>query len=464
MNRISAAFSIMFTGIKNVSATLIPDWIIAPFYHKGGFGKNASRFTKNELIFACIEKTTNAASQINILLRNKRTLLVEHEHTLQKLIREPNPFMSETDLYEAIILLQMLSGRAVLEKERNNAGEVIGLWPLRPDWLEIIPSKQNIISGFMYGPYGSQRDFIPYADTVDLPLKDPRMPIVAFNPVAPVSVASRVVDTDDIATDYIKMVFDKGGVPPGLLKTKQKLIDSQVTSIRKRWAERYGGAMNWLEPAVLDSDAEYQKIGQTIEEMGFLTLDRRNESRICMVLDIPPIIVGAFVGVELSSYDNYLTARQAWWQDSLLPKFWNVRNRLWTELRYEYPDTEDLYLELDVSRVFALAEQVDLKWRRAADAFRTGGITVNMYLDQIGFPTIGSQGDIFLRPLAYIEVPMKTDRTSTRSELKRLPPDHEARQEYEELMQGGVQEAFDGSFSELKRRLEKDGVEAILAE
>ena len=75
------------------------------------------------------------------------------------------------------------------------------------------------------------------------------------------------------------------------MTSSQHLSEAQVELIRKRWRERYGGSENWLEPAVLDADAKYEKTGLSFEEMGFETLDDRNEARICMVFNVPPIIV-----------------------------------------------------------------------------------------------------------------------------------------------------------------------------
>lgn len=394
---------------KESVATRVERWLTSPLFSARGFSQNVGRYRKNELIFACLEKTCQASSQIDYLVRHRSSRLFLDNHPLRKLLLNPNRFMSEYDLLSSVILSQMLSGRAVLEKERNRAGQVIALNPLRPDWLEIVPSTTEIIAGFNYGPSGEQKVFIPYSDTVDFPLHDPTMPMLPFFPLSPVSVAARITDTDDTITDYVKLVFDKGGVPAGLLKTKQKLVEAQIKVMRRRWRERYGGTRNWLTPAILDSDAEYQRMGMTFEEMGFSYLDNRNESRICMVLDIPPIIVGAFVGIQLSSYDNYLTARKAWWQDSLLPKFESIRDRLYVELAPEYPDGDNISLYLDTSGVHALQDDINELWNRAANAFRTGAFTVNMYLEEIGKNPIGQQGDVFLRPLANETVPYDTN-------------------------------------------------------
>lgn len=462
-----AVISTMMLNVKNVSATFVPVWMTSPSYSKVNFSVNVQqRFKKNELIFACINKTANSASQVVLKVKSSRTNKFLTRHPLQKLIERPNRFMQETDLWKTIIVLWKLAGRAVLEKERNRAGQVIGLWPLRPDWLEIVPDPVELVAGFNFGMPGSDKKvFIPYRDVVDLPLIDAVWPIVPFTPDAPASIAARTADVDNQITDYIKLFFEKGGVPPGLLKTKQKLIESQVEIIRRRWAARYGGFSNWVEPAILDSDAEYQKIGSTFEEMGFAFLDRRNESRICMIMDIPPAIVGAFVGIEKLNYDNYMTARQAWWEDSLLPMYESILDRLTLSLLPEF--SGDNYLEWDLSRVHALQQKQVSIHSMALSDLRGGGITVNEYRQDIGKDPIGIGGDVFLRPLSNYEAPLKgeimnpndigDDGGEGTEELALLkaqnPPNNELRMKLERKLKKRMEKTLTEQFGRIKKEL-----------
>jgi HK97 family phage portal protein len=310
--------------------------------------------------------------------------------------------MTEYGFWSLTITLLQLAGRALYEKERDATGNVIGLWPLRPDWVKIV-SKNNLeVEYYEFGPPGLKPIRFAPENILEFSHNNPLNPLEV---IAPANVAERVYKVDQSITNFVELFFAKGGMPPGLLKTKQKLLESQVHSLRARWREKYGGYENWLDPAVLDSDAEFQRIGLTFNEMGFVDLDRRDEIRICMVFRVPPIIVGASVGLERSTYENYGQARRAWWQETLLPMFKMFKDDVALQLFPEY-GTSNVYLDWDTSGVFALQADADLLWRRSADALRAGGITINMYLDEIGKPGIGPTGDVFLRPLNAIEVPL----------------------------------------------------------
>ncbi|CAK0775071.1 hypothetical protein CCP3SC1AL1_770005 [Gammaproteobacteria bacterium] len=403
-------------------------------------------YRKNELIFACISKTANSAAQVSVQLRKKKGKAVVEQHAFLDLIQRPNPQMGEFDLWNAVLTYQKLAGKAVFEKERNRRGQVIRLWPLRPDWLNVIPSGINGIERYEYQVPGIQEPItLRVEDVLDFKTFDP---LNKYNSYPPVAVAARVGDVDNSTTDFLKLFFEKGGVPPGLLKTKLKLVDTQVEDIRRRWRERYGGVEHWTEPAVLDSDAEYQKTGLSFEEMGFEVLDARNEARICMVLDVPPILVGANVGLARATYSNYREARKAWWEDSLAPTYVNFQDVIQTGLVEEFGS--DVYADWDFNRVAAFQEENNEKWRRATDALRSGGITVNQFQAEVGLPDRGTAGEVYLRPLNVVEVPAKgTGEKSASVPLFKVgedkgAPDSKDRSKHERIIRTAMDSYFQG--------------------
>lgn len=360
-------------------------------------------YRKNELIFACLAKKSGTASQVTLKGMRSPETAVGFDHPFHKLIRRPNRFMNEFDLWGSVMIYQALAGRAIYEKERNNFGEVIALWPLRPDRISIVPSRTNFISHYLYHVPGLPPQPIRVEDVIDFKLFDP---LDQYHGYPPVAVASRVGDVDNSATDFIKLFFDKGGVPPGILKTVQRLQDTDVFDIRRRWVERYGGVNNWDAPAVLDRDADYQNIGHSFEQMGFEVLDARNESRICAILRVPPMIVGAKVGLDRSTFTNYKEARLAWWEDDLVPEYSNMGDAIQNQLiELDFPDL--LMAEWDFTNVPALREERLSLWQRANEGLRQGGITVNEYRREIGLKPLPT-GDIFLRPLNVMPVPISS--------------------------------------------------------
>ena len=446
--RLSFAWHVL-SGQKSV-ATMIETWRERqPVYSETSFPNMVKHgWRRNELIFACISKTANTASQVQMRITRDRDGEELSDHPLAQLIANPNPFMSEFDFWSAVIIYQKLAGGAYFEKERSRGGQVVRLWPLRPDWISPLASSKEMISGYTYAPPGLQPQFLEARDVLDFRLFDP---LNMYRGWPPAAVAARVGDVDNAVTDYLKLFFEKGGTPPGLLKTVQKLDDGQVAGIRRRWRERYGGSEHWLEPAVLDSDASYQQIGMSFRDMGFDILDARNEARICMVLQVPPILVGAKMGLERATYSNYAEARKAWWQDDLMPLYANFQDVI-NGLAVEYDD--GVSCSWDFSQVAAIQDERHSRWQRANDALRTGGILVNEYRDEIGMPRVAG-GDIFLRSMTTVEVPAKANRKAVpaapHEHKADSAPDDDERQRQERILRKAMAEYFDAQLGRIKK-------------
>src|SRR5690242_17865782 len=60
------------------------------------------------------------------------------DHPLYRLLHEePNPYMSPFEFKQTLQGHLCLWGNAYAEIERNGAGQVVNLWPLRPDRMEL---------------------------------------------------------------------------------------------------------------------------------------------------------------------------------------------------------------------------------------------------------------------------------------------------------------------------------------
>jgi hypothetical protein len=122
-----------------------------------------------------------------------------------------------------------------------------------------------------------------------------------------------------------------------------------------------------------------------------------------MVMNIPPIVVGANVGLKRATYANYGEARKAWWQDSLKPLYEHFDDTINTQLAPEFGD--NVMVRWDFSNVPALQEEVTAVWDRNIRGVTAGFVTLNEARANIGLPNI-TGGDVLIRTLNQYEVPV----------------------------------------------------------
>ena len=89
-----------------------------------------------------------------------------------------------------------------------------------------------------------------------------------------------------------------GGIPWAVLKHKYKLQEGQATELKAQWIAAAHSRMG--APAVLDSDTELQQLQTTPKDMSLSEMQQFAESRIAVILGLPPFLVGLAVGCRLA--------------------------------------------------------------------------------------------------------------------------------------------------------------------
>ena len=82
---------------------------------------------------------------------------VTESHPVLDLLRKVNPSMNGFDLAATRTLWQELTGNAYLRVIRNQLGVPAELWPMPPQWVEIVPSDTTFIAGYRYGRESNSR-------------------------------------------------------------------------------------------------------------------------------------------------------------------------------------------------------------------------------------------------------------------------------------------------------------------
>src|SRR5690606_30076770 len=131
---------------------------------------------------------------------------------------------------------------------------------------------------------------------------------------------------------------------------------------------------------VLDSSiVTYQPVGQAdLTKLNSESLTSIDESRICMAFGVPPILIGAFVGlVHVNQRASVREAQEDFWMNTMSPELKNIRKFLDRTILPYFEDVEairrgDIRFNWDMSQVKALQEDVDKIHARAANGYKAG--------------------------------------------------------------------------------------------
>lgn len=361
--------------------------IVSPQYpYPSPYTLATEGYRKNELIYACIGKRARAIAEAPCMIYDDSEETQEElpHHPLKKLLRKPNSAMTEEQFWQVSEINLLVSGFSAWEKEYNNIGEVMALWPMRSDWCSFYRGDGKPLRAIRYQPYGLPFADVPIEKVLLFSYYDPIFPLLKA--LSPSAVALRSSEVDNSATNFLKLFWQSGASVSGLLKTAQSLSDAEATRIRIRWRETHGGYANWTDIAVLGSGAEYQRIEQTFKDMDFGNLDARDEVRICMTFSVPPILIGAKAGLGASTFSNYREARQAFYEETILPEWQYMASEVREQLIQDFePEPTKFWTGFDTSDVKALQEDKIGLWARAQGAWQSNGITRDEFRGEIGY-------------------------------------------------------------------------------
>lgn len=387
-----------------IAATFPPYEQVSPQYpYPTPYALSQQGYRRNEVLFACIAKRAAAVAEAPLRMykrsgpgkQGKLNMTELGKHPIRELIKQPNEAMGEVEFWQATQIYLDVAGFCVWEIEFDRLGYPLHLWPMRPDWCSFLRGEHRPLRAVRYQPWGG----LPF---VDVPVER-LLVFMEFDPIYPMlkglsrsSIALRTVSVDNAATDFIKIFFERGAVISGLLKTQQNLNQAEAGRIRALWREQHGGVAQWGEPAVMGSGVDYQPMQMSFKDMAFDELDGRNEARICQIMETPPILIGARIGLERSTFSNYGEARKAFYEETITPRWRWLQSEIGQQLLPHYDDDPNtIEAEFDKSDVLALQEDRDAKVNRADMMFKGGWATRDEARDEADLPPVDDGVPVF---------------------------------------------------------------------
>jgi HK97 family phage portal protein len=387
-------------GKPNLDGMLYPDSSYETFARNG--------YGRNELVFACISEKAQSLPQS--VLRVYPTSAGGEPlegHRLRQLISQPNPVTNEFEFFELSVTYLDLAGNCYWLVQRARDGLPAELWPLRPDLVRVLPSMDPRVwrYGYVLDPSAAARGQepevvpIPPGDLIHIKYPNPLDPYFGQAPLRP---ASRASTLDNAATDFVDGLLRNDAVPRVVVTTQQEINQTVADKLRAMWRRNTRRG----EPSFLQMGMDIKVLGLNLRDLEFPDLRTISESRICMALGVPPILVGAKVGLDRSTFTNYGEARVSFWEETVMPLQRRFLEPVRTRLLPEFSGVGRQRVELrwDNSQVLALQESEQARWDRATNALARGGVTLNDFRRTVGLDPVGN-GDVFLMPAGVVPMP-----------------------------------------------------------
>lgn len=364
-----------------------PQWQLINYEAYANEGFNANAVVYSAIMYK-VRSITNAPLRAYTGTMEEPELLPPDD-PLQQLLTRPNRFQSWSEFQALATVYFNLSGNNYTVIERQD-DRVIAMYHLRPDRVFIIPrdalddeDKKELI-GYWYVPEGKPfTDGVSYLpqDIMHVKLPNPLDPLDGLGyGISPLSPAAHNADIDNDLTNFFRLFFKGGAMPPGLLSFAEPIFDEDVTRAKEQWMEIYGGHENWKDIMVLGQGGKYEKLGFTFDEMDVSSIDARNESRIVAPFGVPLNLIESRPVLVASTYSNKAEDRKMFWEDTMTPEL------RWFETDYQFylPSDDNSFVMFDLSAIPALTMSKLERTEAYRKGFENGAVKRNEYRAQLG--------------------------------------------------------------------------------
>lgn len=286
------------------------------------------------------------------------------QHPLSKLLKKPNPWQSEASWREAYCAYLMISGNSYVEGVGPDGQAPRELWALRPDRMKVVPGQLGPAQ-YIYEVNGQFK----YFPIDPLTGAGPILHMKLFNPLddwygqSPIEAAATSVDAFNLAGEWNQALLQNGCKPSGALVYKPgessppNLSEKQREMLKEELNAASAGTRNAGRPLILEGGLEWQQMSLTPSEMDWINGKHVSAREIAMVLGVPPQILGI---PGDNTYSNYQEARQALYQDTIIPLNDSLLDGLNAWLCPAFG--EDVSIIQDTTQLPALADERTKTW------------------------------------------------------------------------------------------------------
>jgi HK97 family phage portal protein len=363
-------------------------------------------YQQNAVVNACVGKIAEAVATIPICAyqkKGKNKVEIE-DHPVLQLLKSPNPEQDWVSLMKAFVSHYKITGNGYLERTGEDDPAKMELYAWRPDRVSIVPREDGMVGGYEYRAGGGVKRVVVDPDRGTRPV----LHMKTFNPtddwlgMSPLDACAYAIDITNTAAKWNLGILNNSGAPSGafIFQPKdggdQSLSPDQIAQMRQQ-IDEMASAGGRHRPIVLDGGFDWKQMGLNPEQMQFVEGADRAAREIAFALGVPPMMLGIRGD---NTYSNYQEARQAFYQDTVIPMARLIMHALtrWFERQLG----ENACLEVNTDQLEALAPMRKDLWQGLQSCTF---LSINEKREAVGYTPVKGGDDVMV-PAGLLPISM----------------------------------------------------------
>lgn len=316
------------------------------------------------------------------------------KHPLLDLLNNPNPMQGRQQFFESYFAFLLLDGNSYVE--RNMAGKP-ELWPVRPDYMKVIPGENGMPEAFCFQPKTNGEKVIFEVNQANG--QSDLLQSKLFNPtndwygMSPIEAALLSLDQHNQAGKWNLSLLQRGAKPSGALVVTSTQYNPTATlpnevfdKLKAELEMNHTGPNNAAKTMLLQGGLDWKQFSLSPVDMDFLNSKNLSAREICLAYGVPPLLLNISGD---NTYNNLSDARLALYDEMIIPisEFAISDFNRWLVPMFG----KGLELRLDLDCIEALAPRRKAKFEQAN--LTSEYLTINERRDMVGYPPIEG-GDV----------------------------------------------------------------------
>ncbi len=339
------------------------------------------------------------------------------EHPFLALMQNVNPFMNQFDLLEHLFLSQDMVGNAYWIIVKSPIGVPDMIWPMQPQFIKPIPSKDKFIEAFEYSISATEKYRIEPEDMIHFKYINLNDAILGVGPLQACVVA---VDLGISMNEFETSLFQNRAIPDWAMTMPAeagKPSPDMRKRIEKEWKKNYGGTKKAGKMAFLYGGSELKQISLSPREMNYLQGRKASKEEVAAIFGVPL----SKITVENVNRANAEAGDYAYMKDTIRPRLLKAEQKMNERLLPMFD--ERLFCAFDNP----VPEDKEFHLKETAELLKVGYKSINQARQEDGQEEV-DWGNVPLMPINIVPLGTTTaieEPIPPKSKVKaprKLPP------------------------------------------
>jgi len=358
------------------------------------------------VVYGCVSSISELVATMQLKLyqvkKNGKRDEVE-SHPILDVLGKVNNYMTLNNALELLQQHMDLAGEHFWYVIKNQLGEPMEVWPLRPDRVTIYPSSTEFISGYGYTPEGEstpiplERDEVVHFKYFD--------PDNMYRGISPLRAAIREYQIHESAQNMNFAMFENMAMPGAVMSTDQTIDKANFERMQKQFEQKYKGKDDAFKTMWLSHGFKYNPVSINPKDLLLVDQMKMTAEDIRMAFKVPKT---ALLSVDDVKFNNADVTHRIYLLYTIVPKMRRIVDTLneffvpmfgqaGLELGFDNPVPEDVKMQAEV------AQQI-------VDIVKTR----NELRDEMGLPPIAG-GETLYMPFNMVPIGSGVNEQQVRS-------------------------------------------------